>query len=136
MSCVWKRGFFRGFLDISGSNIPSPSVLIYWYKLLPFDLLSSTVLCDAQRVFKSCVLHGPKGTSKSVVTSWKTWVEASCNKKHLCSEKAVLQVCTYHILAGPFFICKKPKLCHSAFKESSSHVRYMLHLQCNVDFYS
>ena len=34
-----------------------PSVFIYWYKLLPFDLLSWTMLCDAHWVFKSHMFY-------------------------------------------------------------------------------
>ena len=33
------------------------SVLIYHYKLLPFNLLNSTMLCDAHRVFKSHMFY-------------------------------------------------------------------------------
>ena len=35
----------------------SPSVLVYQYNLLPFDLPSSTVLYDAHKVFKSRMFY-------------------------------------------------------------------------------
>ena len=61
----------QSFISVLSLTL-SPSVVVSWYKLLPFDLLSSSMLCDAHQVFKSRVLICTKGTSKSFVISWKT----------------------------------------------------------------
>ena len=73
--------------------------------ILPFDLRSSITMYDAHKVFKSRVLLGTKGTSKSLVISLKfKWNLHAI--KTLCSAKTLLQVFTYLILAGPYPTCK------------------------------